>query len=67
MCIFVINKNRQNAMKKVYQFVPLQSFNSISGIDWSQSVADIDRQLYPKFELNEEEVAFIEGMKKRMR
>lgn len=31
-----------------------------------KSVADIDRQLYAKYGLSEEEVAFIEGMIKVM-
>jgi len=35
-------------------------------IDWSHSVADIDRQLYAKYGLSDEEVAFIEGMIKGM-
>lgn len=61
-----LTKNTQNAMKKVYQFVPLQNFTSTSDIDWSQSLADIDRQLYAKYGLSEEEVAFIEGMIKVM-
>jgi hypothetical protein len=33
---------------------------------WSQSVTAIDRQLYAKYGLSEEEVAFIEGMIKVM-
>ena len=64
--LVLLIKNTQNAMKKVYQFVPLQDFTSASDIDWSQSVAAIDRQLYAKYGLSEEEVAFIEGMIKGM-
>ena len=59
-------KASQDATSKTYQFVPLQDFTSTSDIDWSQSVADIDRQLYAKYGLSEEEVAFIEGMIKGM-
>lgn len=33
---------------------------SISDIDWTQSVADIDRQLYQKYDLSPEEISFIE-------
>lgn len=40
--------------------VPLQDFTADSDIDWSQSVADIDRQLYAKYGLNDEEIRFIE-------
>lgn len=50
----------------VFQFVPLQDFTSTSDIDWSQSIADIDRQLYAKYGLTDEEIAFIEKMIKPM-
>jgi hypothetical protein len=56
----------QNIAKDKFQFIPLQNFTSTSDIDWSQSLADIDRQLYDKYGLSEEEVAFIEGMIKVM-
>lgn len=46
--------------------VPLQDFTSHSDIDWSQSVADIDRQLYKKYNLSREEVDFIEEKVKAM-
>ncbi len=46
--------------------VPLQDFTDKSDIDWSQSVADIDRQLYKKYGLSEEERQFIETMIKPM-
>ena len=59
-------KASQDATSKTYQFVPLQDFTDTSDIDWSQSLVDIDRQLYTKYGLNEEEVAFIEGMIKVM-
>ena len=59
-------KASQDATSKTFQFVPLQDFTSTSDIDWSQSVTDIDRQLYAKYGLSDEEVAFIEGMIKGM-
>lgn len=34
--------------------------------DWSQSISDIDRQLYAKYGLSDEEIAFIEKMIKPM-
>lgn len=40
--------------------VPLQDFTVNSDIDWTQSVAAIDRQLYQKYDLSPEEIAFIE-------
>jgi hypothetical protein len=59
-------KATQHNSKDVWNFVPIQDFTSASGIDWSQSVADIDRQLYAKYELSDEEKAFIESMIKPM-
>ena len=59
-------KITQSAPSRVYKFVPLEKLNSSSDIDWSQSVEAIDRQLYAKYGLSEEEVAFIEGMIKEM-
>ena len=61
-----ILKVTQDNSKEVWKFVPLQDFTSTSDIDWSQSLADIDRQLYAKYALSEKEVAFIEGMIKGM-
>lgn len=46
--------------------VPLQDFTSSSDIDWSQSVAEIDAQLYKKYGLSQEEIDFIESKVKAM-
>ncbi|HOT64479.1 MAG TPA: Eco57I restriction-modification methylase domain-containing protein [Dysgonamonadaceae bacterium] len=56
----------QNIAKDKFQFVPLQDFTSSSDIDWSKPIADIDRQLYAKYGLTDEEIAFIESMIKLM-
>ena len=59
-------KVTQHNSKEVWQFVPLQDFTSNSDIDWSKSVSEIDHQLYKKYKLNEEEIAFVESMIKPM-
>lgn len=59
-------KNTKQMSSQVFNLVPLQEFSSSSDIDWSCSVNDIDRQLYEKYELNEEEVGFIETHVKEM-
>ncbi len=56
----------QHMSKSNFQFVPLQDFTSKSDIDWTKSVAEIDRQLYAKYNLTDEEIAFIEQMIKPM-
>lgn len=55
-----LSKSSQHGTSKTYQFVPLQDFTTGSDIDWSQSVADIDHQLYKKYALTPDEIAFIE-------
>lgn len=55
-------KQDQGASKAVYHFVPLQDFSSGSDINWKASTENIDKQLYAKYGLNEEEIAFIESM-----
>ena len=56
----------QHLSKEKFRFVPLQDFSPASDIDWSGSVAEVDRQLYAKYGLTEEEIAFIEKMIKPM-
>lgn len=46
--------------------IPLQDFSSKSDIDWSKSVADIDKQLYKKYKLTKSEIEFIESHVKEM-
>ncbi len=49
-----------------WKYVPLQDFTSNSDIDWSKSIPEIDQQLYKKYELDEEEINFIETHVKEM-
>lgn len=58
----MLKKNTQDAMRGVYQFVPLQDFSSRSDIDWKGTPDDIDRQLYAKYGLDDAEIEFIESM-----
>ncbi len=55
-----ILKVTQNNAKPTWKYVPLQDFTEDSDIDWSKSVADIDQQLYQKYNLSPEEITFIE-------
>ena len=55
-----ILKVTQHNSRNVWSYIPLQNFTSQSDIDWSQSVADIDKQLYAKYKLSQEEIDFIE-------
>lgn len=61
-----IMKISQNTCQIVYQFVPDQDFTSSSDIDWSKSISDIDQQLYKKYNLTSDEIAYIEKTIKPM-
>jgi type II restriction enzyme len=50
----------------VWRTIPLQDFTSSSDIDWSKSISDIDQQLYRKYGLDDDEIAFIESHVKEM-
>lgn len=61
-----VKKATQHNPKDTWEFVPLQDFTENSDIDWSKSIAEIDQQLYKKYNLSDEEIAFIESMIKPM-
>ncbi len=49
-----------------WRYVPLQDFSKGSDIDWAKSIHEIDLQLYRKYNLDENEIAFIETNVKEM-
>ena len=59
-------KVTQDNPKDTWANVPMQDFTPDSDIDWSKSIPEIDAQLYAKYGLSEEEIAFIESMIKPM-
>ena len=62
-----ILKVTQHNHTDVWAYVPLQQFTPpYTDIDWSRSIADIDRQLYAKYGLTDDEIAFIEKTIKPM-
>ena len=50
--LVLLKKNTQHASSKVYSFVPLQDFSK----PWT------DEELYAKYGLTDDEIAFIESM-----
>jgi len=50
--LVLLKKNSQNAAKGVYQLVPQQDFSK----QWS------DEELYAKYSITDEEIAFIDSM-----
>jgi len=59
-------KVTQHNTSEKWKCVPLQDFTPASDIDWTKPVADIDRQLYKKYELDRDERDFIETHVKEM-
>ena len=59
-------KITQHNSKAAWRNIPNQDFTSSSDIDWSKSIKEIDRQLYDKYGLDENEVNFIESHVKEM-
>lgn len=59
-------KTTQDITPEKWKCVPLQDFTSSSDINWSVSIPDIDKQLYKKYNLSDEEINFIETKVKEM-
>lgn len=59
-------KATQHNNKKAWSNIPLQDFTKNSDIDWSKSIPEIDQQLYTKYNLNEQEIKYIEKEVKDM-
>ena len=62
----VLKKTQDNTVGK-WDFVPLQDFSNTSDIDWTQPIPGIDKQLYRKYGLTDEEIEFIESHVKEMK
>jgi len=63
----IMKTTQNNQSQRTWSKVPMQDFTSKSDIDWTRSIADIDRQLYAKYGLNKKEIAFIEEKVKAMK
>ena len=59
-------KVTQDLTPSKWAYVPLQDFTPSSDIDWSQPIPAIDKQLYRKYGLTDEKIAFIESHVKEM-
>lgn len=60
-------KTTQDITPDKWAYVPLQNFTFNSDIDWTQSIQEIDQQLYKKYGLSQEEIGFIETHVKEMK
>lgn len=67
MCVRIRCSDGMTGLTKtLMSHVPLPNITNNNDIDWSQSIADIDKQLYKKYNLSEEEIAYIEKTIKPM-
>lgn len=56
-----ILKVTQGNKAETWKHVPIQDFTNQSDIDWSKGLEEIDQQLYRKYNLDDEEIGFIES------
>ena len=61
-----ITKKTQMMTPGNFKYVPLQNFTPSSDIDWSNSIHEIDLQLYHKYGFDEDEINYIETNVKEM-
>lgn len=62
----IMKTTQNNQSKNTWSKVPLLDYTPKSDIDWTRSIPEIDQQLYKKYGLSEEEIAFIEEKIKSM-
>lgn len=60
-------KITQHNSISTWKNVPMQDFTDKSDIDWTKSIPEIDQQLYKKYNLSDDEIAFIEKNVKEMK
>ena len=60
-------KITQDNNRSTWSEVPIQDFTTSSDIDWSQSISNIDQQLYRKYGLSLDEIDFIESKVQEMK
>ena len=59
-------KATQHNPRETWANVPMQDFTSESDINWDAPISEIDKQLYSKYRLSDEEIQFIEQNVKSM-
>ena len=62
-----VKKVTQHNPKATWEYVPMQDFSEVSNIDWNKTISEIDVQLYAKYNLTKNEIAFIETRVREMK
>lgn len=60
--LLFFGRGTMQVSQEVFRFIPMQDFTANSDIDWNKSITEIDAQLYAKYRLTADEIAFIESM-----
>lgn len=58
--LYVLKVTQHNP-RATWRFVPAHDFTSASDIDWTKPIPEIDAQLYAKYGLDADEIAFVEA------
>ena len=64
--LLYVLKVTQDNLPAAWKCIPKQDFSASSDIEWSSTIKAIDKQLYRKYNLSDEEIAFIESHVKEM-
>ena len=62
----IMDRLLANASRIELKGESMRRFTGNSDIEWNKTVSEIDQQLYAKYHLTDEEIAFIEKMIKPM-
>ncbi len=46
--------------KEVFRFIPMQNFSQTSDIEWTKPLDEINKQLFTKYNLDENDIKTIE-------
>ncbi len=65
--LLLCNRHSLNISQSSFELIPNQDLTPSSDIDWAQSIMDIDKQLYRKYNLSPSEIDFIETTIKEMK
>lgn len=66
LMLITLSKSQTSLSEDRLKYIPYQSYNDTSNIDWTQPVSNIDQQLYRKYNLTPEEIDYIEKTIKPM-
>ena len=60
--LLFFGRGTMQVSREVFRFIPLQDFSSKSDIIWEDTIEGIEKQLYNKYKLNENEVNLINSL-----